>query len=100
MNALEGKVVGLIATGATLHHYMSIDFQLRSLLAWFNAFLLPGSVYLDHGAYAQGVLTDAKSIASLEQLGESLVTVGARLRGVEPKPQCLAREQMSGTIRQ
>jgi NAD(P)H-dependent FMN reductase len=44
--ALENKRVGLIASGATAHHYLVIDTNLKPLLAWFNAVPVPGSVYL------------------------------------------------------
>jgi NAD(P)H-dependent FMN reductase len=99
LDALEGKVVGLIATGATLHHYLSIDYQFRSVLAWFNAYILPGFVYLDGTAYLAGKLVDVERITQLEQLGESLVTVSRHLASVPAIPACLAR-QMMGTRRE
>ncbi len=94
LEALEGKVVALIATGATSHHYLSIDHELRGVLAWFNAYLLPGSVYLEHSAYAEGELKDQGKRSALAELGKSLVEVHSRLRGVVPKPACLARASM------
>ena len=97
LDSLEGKVIGLIATGATLHHYMSIDYQLRSVLAWFNAYVLPGSVYLDHSAYSKDQLIDPKKVTSLEELGKCLVAVSSKLQGVAPRPACLARESMPTT---
>lgn len=95
LEALEGKAVGLIATGATLHHYLAIDHQFRGLLAWFNAYVLPGSVYLDGRAFSGGELVDENGIANLEQLGQALVAVSTRLRDVPPKPPCLTRQAMN-----
>ncbi|HZR04119.1 MAG TPA: NADPH-dependent FMN reductase, partial [Burkholderiales bacterium] len=94
LEALEGKVVGIIATGATPHHYLAIDHDFRAVLAWFNAYVLPGSVYLDHTAYADGALVDAARRASLTELGRALVTVALKLKDVRPTPPCLARESM------
>ena len=46
VEGLMGKVCGLLAMGATDHHYLAIDGQLRPVLAWFGAHLVPGGVYL------------------------------------------------------
>src|SRR5215471_18357568 len=46
VEALMGKVAGLIATGGSDHHYLSIDYVLRPVLMWFNMHLVPGSVYV------------------------------------------------------
>ena len=94
LEAFEGKVVGLLATGATFHHYLAIDYQFRGLLAWSNAYILPGSVYLDNTAYSDGELVDVSGIAHLKQLGESLVIVSSRLQDVPPEPPCLTRQAM------
>jgi len=94
LEALEGKTVGLIATAATPHHYLAIDHQFRGLLAWFNAHVLPGSVYLDSSAFSNGELVDPSRLDHLKELGETLVTVSERLRGVPAKPPCLTRELM------
>ena len=92
LEALEGKVIGLIATGATLHHYLAIDLQFRALLAWFNVHVLPGFVYLDSGAYSDGEVSDPTRRRSLMELGETLVIVSKKLRGVPARPPCLTRE--------
>jgi len=71
LESLEGKPVGLIATGATAHHYLAIDTGLRPVLAWFNAQLLPGSVYLEGRDYQDGVVSE-RVRGQLEQLGRAL----------------------------
>lgn len=97
LEALEGRVVGLVATGATLHHYLAIDHQLRGLLAWFNAYLLPGSVYLDSTAFSGPALADPERLKQLQQLGESLVTVARKLDGQPAVPACLTRQMLDRT---
>jgi FMN reductase len=90
LEALMGKPVGLIATGATDHHYLAIDQELRTLLAWFNAFVVPGSVYVQ-GSHFQGEeLTDERVRDHLRQLGESVVLLEARLRDAPMGPPPLA----------
>jgi len=94
LEALEGRVVGLIATGESPHHYLAIDHQFRGLLAWYNSFVLPGSVYVDRSAYDNGELTNQTVLADLDELGRSIMTVATRLEGIAPKPDCLTRRMM------
>lgn len=97
LEALEGRVVGVVGTGATLHHYLAIDHQVRGLLAWFNAYVLPGSVYLDSTAFSGATLTGPEQIHQLQQLGESLISVSRRLEGVPALPACLTRQMLQRT---
>jgi FMN reductase len=70
--ALENKRVGLIASGATAHHYLIIDTNLKPLLAWFNAVPVPGSVYLTSDDISrEGVPTD-KTAGHLTALAQAL----------------------------
>lgn len=94
LESLEGKAIGLIATGATQHHYLAVDHQFRGLLAWFNAFVLPGFVYLDSSAFADGEIVDPSRLGALKELGETLVTFSEKIRGVPARPPCLIRELM------
>jgi MsuE subfamily FMN reductase len=90
LESLEGKPVGLIATGATAHHYLAIDTGLRPVLAWFNAFVLPGSVYLEHHDYQDGQVTSARVRGELAELGTALAQSAQRLAGLEALPRSLA----------
>src|SRR5437762_546935 len=42
VEALMGKVAGLLATGGGDHHYLSIDYGLRAVEMWINMHLGPG----------------------------------------------------------
>ena len=75
VEGLMGKAVGLIGMGATDHHYLTVDTQLRPVLAWFGAHLVPGQVYLQSTHFQDGKLADPKSIAGLETLGKSVVAL-------------------------
>jgi FMN reductase len=52
--ALHGKPCGIVAMGATPHHYLGVDSQLRAVLAWFGALVAPNSVYLSSADFASG----------------------------------------------
>ena len=62
VEGLMGKVCGLIAMGATDHHYLAIDSQLRPVLAWFGVHLVPGAVYLQSRQFQEGQLADQEAI--------------------------------------
>lgn len=72
---LQGKACGLIVMGATDHHYLSVDTQLRPVLAWFGAHVVPGIVYLQSRHFRDGQLNDAQAIADLHSLARSVVAL-------------------------
>jgi FMN reductase len=69
VEALRGKPVGIVAMGATDHHSLGVDWQLRGVLAWFGAVALPVSVYLSSRDFADGVPS-----ASAAQRVDTLIT--------------------------
>jgi NAD(P)H-dependent FMN reductase len=81
VEALMGKVAGLIATGGSDHHYLSIDYVLRPVLMWFNMHLVPGSVYARSQQIQGQEVVDAQVRDNLEQLGEAVVAMHQRLQG-------------------
>ena len=70
--ALENKRVGLIASGATAHHYLIIDTNLKPLLAWFNAVPVPGSVYLTSEDISKEGVPSEKTAKHLDALAAAL----------------------------
>ena len=75
VETIMGKSVGLIGMGATDHHYLTVDTQLRPVLAWFGAHLVPGHVYLHSQHFQNGKLSDAKAAEGLESLGRSVLAL-------------------------
>ncbi len=75
VEGLMGKVCGLVGMGATDHHYLAIDTQLRPVLAWFGAHLVPGGVYLQSRQFQDGKLADPEAIAGLETLAKAVVAM-------------------------
>jgi len=59
VEALQGKPCGVLAMGASQHHYLGVDWHLRDVLAWFGALTLPSSVYLASADFVEGELTQA-----------------------------------------
>ena len=75
VEGLMGTACGLIGMGATDHHYLTVDTQLRPVLAWFGAHLVPGQVYLQSQHFHDGQLSDDKAIAGLKELGRAVVAL-------------------------
>ncbi|MCS5655841.1 MAG: NAD(P)H-dependent oxidoreductase [Dehalococcoidia bacterium] len=81
VEGMMGKACGLIGMGATDHHYLTVDTQLRPVLAWFGAHLVPGQVYLKSQHFQDGKLAEPKAIAGLETLGRSVIALHKSLVG-------------------
>ena len=75
VEGFQGKACGLIGMGATDHHYLSIDAQLRPVMAWFGAHVTPGMVYLQSRHFHDGQLNDSQAIADLQSLARSVVAL-------------------------
>lgn len=80
VEGLRGKACGLIGMGATDHHYLSVDTQLRPVLAWFGAHVVPGMVYLQSRHFQDGQLSDPQAIADLQSLAGSVVALHSALK--------------------
>ncbi len=87
--ALSGKPVGIVAMGATQHHYLGADWHLRDVLAWFGALVMPTSVYLTSddfqaGEIADGAREDLRALAAgVLKLKEATTSAG---KWLGPKP--------------
>jgi FMN reductase len=80
VEALRAKPVGIVAMGATLHHYLGVDWQLRAVLAWFGALVVPTSVYLESGHFQDGKLADPSARAALGDLVGALAAMAGHAR--------------------
>ncbi len=81
VEALVGKVCGLIGMGATDHHYLAVDTQLRPVLGWFGAHLVPTTAYLQSRSFESGRLTDPQAIADLKALAAAVAALHQAIAG-------------------
>jgi FMN reductase len=77
VDALRSKPIGIVAMGATPHHYLGVDWHLRAVLAWFGALVMPTSVYLESAHFHDGKLADAGARAALDDLVMALIAMAA-----------------------
>lgn len=90
VEALKDAPVGIVAMGATPHHFLGAESHLRDVLAFFGALVAPVGVYLTSADFADGAPTE-HAAADLDTLLASLValaraTDGLSLGGARPLP--------------
>ena len=80
VEVLEGRPCGIVAMGATPHHFLGPESHLRDVLAWFGAFVAPTSVYLNSSDFVEGApsLEAASRLDSLLDTLALLASVGSR----------------------
>jgi FMN reductase len=81
LESLAGKPVGIIAMGATQHHFLGVDWHLRDVLAWFGALMVPSSVYLASADFVDGQLSESAK-QDLKDLADAVI----KLKEVAPPP--------------
>jgi len=81
VESLAGKPVGIIAMGATQHHFLGVDWHLRDVLAWFGALVVPTSVYLASSDFVDGQLTEGAK-QDLSALADAVI----KLKDLAPAP--------------
>jgi FMN reductase len=80
--ALQGKVIGLVAMGASDHHFLGAERHLRDVLAFFGAVVMPVALYLGSSDFADGVPGE-RAETGLDQLFVATDAAAAALDGVE-----------------
>ena len=87
--ALQGKVVGIVAMGASDHHYLGAERHLRDVLAFFGAIPMPVAIYLNGGDFEDGRPAE-RAVALLDQLfaatTETATALAGTAAGIEPSP--------------
>jgi len=93
LDALRSKPVGIVAMGATEHHYLGVDWHLRAVLAWFGALVAPTSPYLTGRDFGPDRLPSASALAELTALTDTLVRLAAAPGDTSLGPPPLAERQ-------
>src|SRR5438128_202932 len=85
VDGLMGKPCGIIAMGATQHHYLGVDSHLRDVLMWFGALVAPTSVYLASADFVEGVPTEG-ALSDLCALTETVLRLRTVAGSLGPAP--------------
>lgn len=79
VEALQSKPVGIVSMGGSPHHYLAVDTQLRPVLAWFGALVMPTAVYLTGGDFRDGKLASEAALREVSALARTLVELAQNL---------------------
>ena len=91
LEALRAKPIGIVAMGASAHHYLGVDGHLRAVLAWFGALVAPTSVYLESAHFKDGRLADPGAVSALGELVATLLVMAGYARDRLGPPPLAAR---------
>lgn len=80
-DAMAGKAAGLVATGASLHHYLGVDLGLRTAMAFFQVHVVPSILYGASFQLVEGLPDDAKLVEEARQLGRDTVDLARATAG-------------------
>jgi len=80
--ALQAKVVGIVAMGASDHHFLGAERHLRDVLTFFGAVVMPVAVYLNGTDFVDGVPGE-RAETVLDQLFAGVAATAAALDGVD-----------------
>jgi FMN reductase len=80
--ALQAKVVGIVAMGASDHHFLGAERHLRDVLTFFGAVVMPVAVYLNGTDFTDGVPGE-RAETVLDQLFTGVAATSAALDGVD-----------------
>lgn len=79
---LAGSAVGLVATGATPHHYLAVEKELGPVMSFFGAHLVGSGVYAWGEHFGDDyAVTDEAIRERLETLGKATVELSQALAG-------------------
>lgn len=78
-HALNGKAVGIIATGGSNHHFLAIEHQFKPIFGFFNAYTIPGGVYANNSHFNDGELSDIDILNRLKKLSRETVRLSTLL---------------------
>lgn len=70
---LENRAIGLIATGATDHHYLSVSQELGPISSFFGSYAIGAGVYAQSSQFKNHQVTDDKVKERLKKLGKATI---------------------------
>lgn len=79
----ENAAVGLLATGATDHHFLAVDQELRPAFAFFGAHTVGGAAYATADHFEETEIVEETIYERLATLGEATVELAVAVDGAE-----------------
>ncbi|MVO98319.1 NADPH-dependent FMN reductase [Paenibacillus lutrae] len=83
VNAFRDKVVGIFVTAGTAKHYLMVEMQLKPILAYMKAHIVPAYVFIEEKDFQRKAIVNDDVLFRLERLVEDtalLVDAYAKIR--------------------
>jgi FMN reductase/FAD reductase [NAD(P)H] len=80
-SAFRHKTVGLVATGGTYQHYLVVENQLKPILSYFRAYVVPGYTYVYSDHFDENnEITDPEVSGRISSLAEEVIFMQRSLK--------------------
>lgn len=73
IDGLKHKTVGIIVTAGTQKHFLMVEQQLKPILSYMKANLLPSYVFLEEADYQNKAIINLAVLNRLDEMGHQLV---------------------------
>lgn len=80
VEALRGTPVGIVAMGASDHHYLAAESHLRDILAFFGALVLPNAAYATSADFTDGMPSE-RTVREVDAVVRGVLTLATALAG-------------------
>jgi MsuE subfamily FMN reductase len=96
-DALRGKPVALIGTGGSDHHYLAIEQELKPLMGFFEAIIVPGYTYAKNDDFSVSGIQAQSVLDSLRKMAEAVVSLAKTLPrdSIGAPPPYIARQSLT-----
>ncbi|WP_223553299.1 NADPH-dependent FMN reductase [Lysinibacillus sphaericus] len=85
VNAFRDKVVSIVVTAGTSKHYLMIEQQLKPILAYMKAHIVPTYVFIEEKDFLRKVIVNDDVLFRLERLAEDTVMVADAFTAIRAK---------------
>lgn len=79
---MAGKVVALVATGGSLHHYLALEHGLRPLFGFFQCLTVPDTVYVTPADFTADGELSASAREAVQHLAATVVALTTATKGI------------------
>lgn len=80
--AFKGKVIGMLATGGTAKHYLVLEQQLKPILSYMSAMLVPKYVFIEEKCFHNKEIVDDEVLFRLTRLANDIVHTTTALQEI------------------
>lgn len=85
VNAFRDKVISLVVTAGTAKHYLMVEQQLKPILSYMKANIVPTYVFIEEKDFLRKEIINDDVLFRLERLAEDLVMITDAFKAIRAK---------------